>query len=74
LRPLSLHCGAQRTAAALTRKIAAQEAELARPEGGREEAEAAETSRINFLNREIAVVQNELAELKAREDNDALDF
>jgi hypothetical protein len=59
---------------ALTRKIAAQEAELARPEGGREEAEAAETSLINFVNGEIAVVQNELAELKAREDKDALDF
>jgi uncharacterized small protein (DUF1192 family) len=34
---------------ALTREIAAQEAELARPEGGREEAEAAETSLIKFL-------------------------
>jgi hypothetical protein len=58
----------------MTREIAAQEAELARPEGGREEAEAAETSRINFLNGEITVVQNELAELKAREDKDALDL
>jgi hypothetical protein len=59
---------------ALTCEIAAQEAEVARPEGGREEAEAGETSRINFLNGEIAVVQNELAELKGREDNNALDF